>query len=87
MENAPSDPSPKLVEEYVEMYLSRLTRPDYPGEPINWADLHCIEAKQFKDGSWLVRIGECSPEANKLCRDVRHYLHGLGITADVITEW
>ena len=59
---------------------------------VNWADLHCIQARYFYTSDDMeglsVRIEEASPEAWKLREDVAEALINKGWkNVRVITEW
>ncbi|MFH0981893.1 MAG: hypothetical protein V2A79_10170 [Planctomycetota bacterium] len=61
---------------------------EFKHEPLNWGDLGCGEAREFKDGSWHVIIDEASPgECPKFCTELEMRLRRRGINAGVHTEW
>jgi hypothetical protein len=58
------------------------------GEPINWGDLKCNEAKKFEDGSFLVVIDEAAPnDCQSLCEYIETYMKSYGWDVRVQTEW
>ena len=57
-------------------------------EPINWGSLRCVEAKKFADGTFLVTIDECAPDAcPTLCEYIEKYMRSYGFEVRVVTEW
>jgi len=70
--------------------LADLTMLDFQDEAINWADLRCVEARQYagKDGAWTITVEEADPGAQSFCREIENRLFQCyRIRADVHTEW
>lgn len=62
------------------------------GEPINWADLHCLEVAGVltADGQTYHRvlIEEAAPECSKFCEYIAERLAERGFEGvEVVTEW
>lgn len=58
------------------------------GEPINWGDLKCCEAKKFEDGSYLIIIEEAQPkDCPTLCEYIENFMRSYGWECRVETEW
>ena len=59
--------------------------------PVNWADLHCVDAQHWQDADgdkgYTVIISEASPEATELARMVAEALGTKWGRVNVITEW
>ncbi len=58
-------------------------------EPVNWGGgLHCCEAKEFADKSFLVTLEEASPnDCPTLCEYIETYMASYGWEVKVETEW
>jgi hypothetical protein len=60
-------------------------------DAVNWADLHCHEAKwcidQYGHEFFEVVIEEASPSASNLMRFIDNHLKANGFDAVVMTEW
>lgn len=81
--------TPEQVQEIADKVLAGLyeRRAQFQHEAINWADLRCVEAKEFKDGRWLILIEEAEPGCAQFQTAVWEALHERGINAIVKTEW
>lgn len=82
----------KRLRAATEEILLLLKPGDYPNEAINWADLHCVEARQIindEGGEYLeVGIQEASPDCGKMPQAVRERLALQGWKdVSVVTEW
>ena len=69
-----------------------LAQPAAPIDAVNWADLHCVEARHtinhLGDEVYQVLIEEASPSAQNLQRFVREFLEDANFkNVEVITEW
>jgi hypothetical protein len=74
----------------VERILTDLDPDDFPGEAVNWADLRCVEARQYvgQDPAWSIKIEEADPAAAALCREIENALYQrYRLRADAETEW
>lgn len=75
-----------------EEILRSLKTEECPDDPINWGDLHCVEARLIVSDSGReylqVMISEASPSCNRLREIVRGRL-GIEEWKDVsvVTEW
>lgn len=75
-----------------EDILRSLKPEDCPDDPINWSDLHCVEARLILSDSGReyteVLISEASPSCGRLREIVRERL-GIEEWKDVsvVTEW
>ena len=57
-------------------------------DAINWGYLRCTDAKQFKDGTWVIWVEECDPNAYHLQTYLEFKLREKGIRIDhVVCEW
>lgn len=57
-------------------------------EAVNWGNIRCSEAKEFKDGSFNVTLEEASPDGcSKFKEYIRSYMESYGWTVEVQTEW
>lgn len=75
------------VRQAVDEIIAGLDKKEFTGEPINWADLACVEANERKDGSWEVMVEEAAPNCTELNAEIKYQLHLRGIDAVVRTEW
>lgn len=73
----------------VDQIISDMAHIDFQYEAINWADLHCVEARQYANTpTWAVCIEEADPAATSFCREIECILFNkYSIRADVNTEW
>jgi len=85
----------RLLREAVDRILVEMSAEDprrWHGEPVNWADLRCIEARQIVSDSGMVHrevlIEEASPDAIRFKSAVTKRLWDLGWSAVfVVTQW
>lgn len=57
-------------------------------EPINWADLGCIEVKKLDDGTFLAIVEEASPQrCETFCEYIEEMMKSYGWNVKVETEW
>ena len=75
------------VKAIVEKILEELPKEYCRREAVNWADLHCTEARQFVDGGWYIEVSEASPDAAILRGLIEMDLASAGIDAHVETAW
>jgi len=61
---------------------------NYEHEPINWGNLRVEDILEFKDGSFLVTIGEASAGyCPTFCKYIERYMDYYGWKVSVMTEW
>ena len=82
----------KSLRSATEGILAALKPEDFPNEAINWADLHCTEAKFIANDDGVeymeVSIEEASPECGELHKTVRLRLEEAGWKGVIaVTEW
>ena len=87
-------PSPAELQKAVNTFLDGLDPAKFKGEPINWADLACVQAvvgeNQDSRRTFAVWIAECDPSAADLAFAVREEIERLFagyFDIEVVLEW